>query len=59
MDRGAWQAVVRGVTKSQTRRKLLSTHGSLLFPGLFSSCGEREPFSSCGERASHRGGFSC
>ena len=50
MDRGAWQAVVRGITKSQTRWKLLSTHGSLLFPGLFSSCGER---------ASHRGGFSC
>ena len=25
-DRGAWQATVHGVTKSQTRRKQLSTH---------------------------------
>ena len=54
MDRGAWQALVHGLTKSQTRWKLLSTHnkdpGSLLFDGLFSSCGER---------ASRSGGFSC
>ena len=27
MDRGARQATVRGVTKSQTRLKRLSTHG--------------------------------
>ena len=26
MDRGAWQATVHGVTKNQTRLKLLSTH---------------------------------
>ena len=26
MDRGAWQAMVHGVTKSQTRLKRLSTH---------------------------------
>ena len=26
MDRGAWWATVRGVTKSQTRLKRLSTH---------------------------------
>ena len=41
MDRGAWQAVVHGVTKSQTRWKLLGTHGFLLFSGFFSSCGEQ------------------
>ena len=26
MDRGAWQATVHGVSKSQTRLKQLSTH---------------------------------
>ena len=26
MDRGAWQAIVHGVTKSQTRLKRLSMH---------------------------------
>ena len=26
MDRGAWQAIVHGVTKSQTRLKQLSIH---------------------------------
>ena len=26
MDRGPWQAIVRGVTQSQTRLKRLSTH---------------------------------
>ena len=28
MDRGAWRTAVRGVTKSQTRLKRLSTHAS-------------------------------
>ena len=28
-DRGAWRAIVHGVTKSQTRLKRLSTHPSL------------------------------
>ena len=27
MDRGAWQAIVHGVTNSQTRLKRLGTHG--------------------------------
>ena len=26
MDKGAWQATIHGVTKSQTRLKQLSTH---------------------------------
>ena len=29
MDRGAWQAIVHGVAKSQTRLKRLSTHFSI------------------------------
>ena len=29
MDRGAWQATVHGVAKSQTRLKRLSTHAPL------------------------------
>ena len=29
MDRGAWRAVVRGVTKSQTPLKQLSTHAAV------------------------------
>ena len=40
MDRGAWRAIIHGVTKSQTRLKLLSTHGdntrrTLLVGGCF------------------------
>jgi len=31
MDRGAWQAIVHGVTKSQTRLKRLSTHARIFF----------------------------
>ena len=30
MDRGAWQATVHGVTKSQTRLKQFSTHTHIL-----------------------------
>ena len=29
MDRGAWQAIVHGVAKSQTQLKRLSTHTCL------------------------------
>ena len=29
IDRGAWRAVVHGVTKSRTRLKLLSTHAHI------------------------------
>ena len=39
MDRGAWQATVHGVTKSQTRLKWLSTHALLLYCScLIMSC---------------------
>ena len=31
MDRGAWQAIVHGVSKSQTRLKRLSTHSHTFF----------------------------
>ena len=30
MDRGTWQATVRGVTKSWTRLKQLSTHNEFI-----------------------------
>ena len=35
MDRGAWWATVRGVTKSRTRLKRLSTHAHTLRKGSF------------------------
>ena len=37
MDRGAWQATVHGVTKSQTRLKRLSMHAleNILFCPIF------------------------
>ena len=31
MDRGAWQATVHGVTKSQTQLKLISMHIQILW----------------------------
>ena len=33
MDRGAWRATVRGVTKSQTRLKQLSTYACPIWGG--------------------------
>jgi len=35
MDRGAWQATVHSVAKSQTRLKQLSTHMYMCIPKLF------------------------
>ena len=38
MDRGAWRATVRGVAKSRTQLKRLSTHTCTVFPN-HSACG--------------------
>ena len=35
MDRGAWQATVQGVTKSQIQLKRLSTHAHTMFTLIF------------------------
>ena len=37
MDRGAWQATVHGVSKSQTQVNWLSTHSTLISESIFVS----------------------
>ena len=44
-ERGAWQALVHGVTKSQTRLKQVSTHAGTILLGQCFSFAEVKAFS--------------
>ena len=45
MDRGAWQAIIHGVTESRTRLKRVSTHAGAVLLGQCFSFAEVKAFS--------------